>query len=79
MKELVALFVTDKVDRRFLPNRFEAHQALHQVRVVSKLWVDNFDILLVLPEQHSHLVECLLQLLSERAHSLALGGAYSAN
>ena len=75
VQKLVALLRVEEVGQALAPRVLIVDQYLHQLLVVLQLRVDDLDVLLVLPEEVSEVLEGLLNALGQPADGLALRGA----
>ena len=78
MQKLVEFLRIQEVGQALRPTVFKFNQDFDEFNVVFQLWVDDFDVLLILTEKIFKVQESLLDALSQVADCLALNWADSA-
>lgn len=77
MDQLMALFVIHKVSQTLRPSILELHQDLNQLDIVFQLWINDFNILFILLEEVSKVLESFLYANGEGANCFRLMGTDS--
>jgi len=78
MQKLVEFFGVQEVGKALRPTVFKFNQDFDKFNVVFQLWVDNFDVLLILTQKIFEVKESFLDALGQVADCLALNRADSA-
>lgn len=72
VQQLVKLLRVEEVGQALAPAVFELNQDLHKLNVVLELWVDHFDVLLILAQEVFEVLESLLNPFGEAPNRFGL-------